>query len=174
MKKILSAVLIFATLIGMACLANLIHEVGSSPAVNITLYGSFDKGWGLTSGSINGPGPTITVNQNDNINLTLISNDSGITHKFFVSYDNTTTPTASDPQSPDFTTTVTIHFIANVTGTFKYYCLFHPDVMKGIFIVKSGVPEFSNDAIILFLVATTLVAIMLVKKRNRHDKKQLR
>jgi hypothetical protein len=58
---------------------------------NFTLYGSFSRGWGFTATSISSPGPTIVVQQGDTVNLTLISAD-GVTHNFFVSYTNTSSP----------------------------------------------------------------------------------
>jgi len=104
--------------------------------VNINLYGSAFQGWGFTMGSISSPGPIITVNQGDLVNLTLTSAD-GFTHNFFVDYNGDTVPSSGEPESPNFSTVVNYSFKADVLGTYMYYCQFHKFVMFGTFVVQT-------------------------------------
>lgn len=97
----------------------------------LTLNGSASTGWNNTI-----PGPTITVNQNDTIVLTLTSLD-GFSHQFFVDYNGNIAPDAGEPTSPIFQTTIKYIFTADTVGTFSYYCAFHPGIMHGTFNVIS-------------------------------------
>jgi plastocyanin len=98
----------------------------------LTLNGSASTGWNNTI-----PGPTITVNQNDTIVLTLTSLD-GLPHKFFVDYNGNVAPDPGEPTSPTVqSTTIKYMFTADTVGTFSYYCAFHPGVMHGTFNVIS-------------------------------------
>jgi plastocyanin len=100
-------------------------------AVRLMLNGSASSGW---NGTI--PGPSITVNLGDSVALTLVSVD-GFPHKFFVDYNGNISPDPGEPTSPTFSATTTYIFVANVNGTFNYYCAFHPGVMHGTFTVNS-------------------------------------
>jgi FtsP/CotA-like multicopper oxidase with cupredoxin domain len=104
-----------------------------------TLYGSASSGWGFTDTSISRPGPTITVEQGDTVNLTLISQDS-LPHQFFVSYTNASSPGSGDPESALFNSKTSFQFVAtNTTGTYTYRCAVHPGVMYGYFkVVPTG------------------------------------
>lgn len=98
----------------------------------LTLNGSASTGWNNTI-----PGPTITVNQNDTIVLTLTSLD-GLPHEFFVDYNGNVAPDTGEPTSPTFqSTTIKYIFTADKVGTFSYYCAFHPGAMHGTFNVIS-------------------------------------
>jgi heme/copper-type cytochrome/quinol oxidase subunit 2 len=145
-----------------------IHGAKAATTRNVTLYGYYLQGWGFTSTSISSPGPTIVVEQGDTINLTLISND-GITHRFFVSYTNSSSPSSGEPESQDFSGTSNYQFVAtNTTGTYTYRCLHHPDVMYGYFqVVPTGtIPEF-QPLIMLSLLVTSTTAAALVCRRRR-------
>lgn len=148
-----------------------IRNAKAATTRNFTLYGSYTQGWGSTAANITSPGPTIVVEQGDTVNLTLINNDGvGVTHKFFVSYTDTPSPNASDPQSPDFTSTVNYQFVAsNTVGTYKYYCAFHPDLMWGYFqVVPTGaIPEFQPLIMLSLLVASTAVAALAYKRKRQ-------
>lgn len=133
-----------------------------------TLYGSFSGGWGFAAASISSPGPTIVVEQGEIVNLTLISSD-GVTHNFFVSYTNISSPSTDDPKSNDFFITTNYQFTATTTiGTYKYYCFYHSATMWGYFqVVQSGtIPEF-EPLITLSLFATITVVATLVYRRTR-------
>jgi len=144
---------------------------GSVPPTtrNFTLYGAFFGGWGFTSANITSPGPTIVVEQDDTVNMTLISND-GVTHNFFVSYTNTSTPSLGDPKSNDFSTTTNFQFVATTTiGTYKYYCFYHSPMMWGYFqVVQTGtIPEFQPMILLSLFVITTAVAALSSSRRRR-------
>jgi plastocyanin len=100
---------------------------------SISLFGHSTQGWGFTSGTIASPGPTITVDQDDLVSLTLTGVD-GIIHNFFVDYDGNTNPNLGEPRSPDFIATTNYEFTADTVGTFTYYCQYHKFVMYGTFI----------------------------------------
>ena len=138
---------------------------------NFTLYGSFSPGgWGFTAATISSPGPTIVVEQGDTVNLTLISND-GVTHNFFVSYTNTSSPSLGDPKSNDFSSTTSFQFTATTTiGTYKYYCFYHSAMMWGYFqVIQTGtIPEF-QPLIMLSLLAAITVVTALVYRRKRYS-----
>jgi FtsP/CotA-like multicopper oxidase with cupredoxin domain len=135
---------------------------------NFTLYGAAAQGWGFTNTSITSPGPTITVEKGDTVNLTLISYD-GVDHQFFVSYTNSSSPSSSDPESVVFSGTTIFTFVAtNTTGTYTYRCYFHPSVMYGYFtVVQTGaIPEFQPFAMLTFLFLGTGI-VALVRRKTR-------
>ena len=141
--------------------------------MNFTLYGSATLGWGFTAASMSSPGPTIVVEQGDTVNLTLISSD-GVMHEFFVSYTNASSPSLGDPQSPEFSGTVSVNYqfvASNTTGTYEYRCVFHPDVMWGYFqIVQAGaIPEFQPVTMLLVLVASTIFAALICKRKRARE-----
>lgn len=124
--------------------------VGSSPflqenalrpsaTLSISLYGSASQGWGFSWNTLTSPGPTITVNQFDAVNLRLEGVDSP-RHNFYVDYDGDASPDATEPVSPDFrngTGPVTFPFTASTAGTFTYYCEYHQGIMRGTFVVRT-------------------------------------
>jgi FtsP/CotA-like multicopper oxidase with cupredoxin domain len=63
--------LIIMLFAGVAGASVNIHVAKASTVHNFTLYGDFSHGWGFTAGNITSPGPTITVDQGDLVNLTL-------------------------------------------------------------------------------------------------------
>lgn len=101
-------------------------------AVRLMLNGSASAGWNNTI-----PGPSITVNLGDTVALTLVSLD-GLTHQFFVDYNGNLVPDPGEPTSQTFSTTTTYIFVAKTSGTYNYYCTFHPAVMHGTFTVTSA------------------------------------
>jgi len=159
MKKASLAVVTLLIIIGTLGIAK-VPSAKASSVVNVTLYGSFSSGWGESPGSITSPGPTITVNQGDTVNLTLISQD-GFTHRFYVDYDGDHTPDAGEPDSGNFDPSTVLQFTANTNGTFTYYCFVHPTVMFGTFTVTPVVPELPIVLILpalmigLFTIAIT-------------------
>jgi len=103
---------------------------------DISLFGHSSQGWGFTSTGMTMPGPTITVDQDDLVGLTLTGMD-GTVHNFFVDYDGNTNPSVGEPKSPDFTGTTNYDFTADTAGTFTYYCQYHKLMMYGTFVVTS-------------------------------------
>jgi len=164
-RKITSALALFAVA-GFLTLSGEIKPA-SATTWNLTLYGSYTKGWGFTPDSMASPGPSISVNEGDIVNLTLISQDNGIAHQFYVDYNGNHMLDVGEPASGYFTTTVTLQFTASINGTFTYYCSVHPDVMYGGFTV---VPEFSPVVVLtVFMIATLLVAVALRKLGSRNS-----
>jgi plastocyanin len=153
----------------VAAVTTQIHNAKAATTRNFTLYGSFSQGWGFTATNITSPGSTIVVEQGDTVNLTLISND-GVTHRFFVSYTNASSPSLGDPQSGDFSSTANYSFNAsNTVGTYKYYCYFHPNPMWGYFqVVPTGaIPEFQPLISLSLLVVSTMVAALAYKRKRQ-------
>jgi hypothetical protein len=166
----------FATILGVFLVAvatTQVYSVKAATARNFTLYGSFGGGWGFTAGSISSPGPPIVVEQGDTVNLTLISNDGdGIAHRFFISYTNDTLPKQGDPQSSDFAGSVPVNFqfVASSTiGTYKYYCVIHPNLMWGYFeVVPTGsIPEFQPLIMLSLLVVSTVAVALATGENNK-------
>ncbi|HVO85855.1 MAG TPA: hypothetical protein VMT06_01900, partial [Candidatus Eisenbacteria bacterium] len=132
---------------------------------NFTLYGSYASGWGFSASNITVPGPEIVVDLNDVVNLTLINVDTGYyaaPHRFLLSYENSSTQQSGDVVSSDIGSgqTVILTFTANVSGTFTYYCVFHPSLMHGIFIVTPAVPEFQPLIMLSILAVCTMTAAL--------------
>jgi FtsP/CotA-like multicopper oxidase with cupredoxin domain len=154
----------------VAVAASQVYGVRAATTRNFTLYGSYLQGWGFTASGISSPGPTLVVEQGDTLNLTLISND-GFTHRFFVSYTNSSSANSTEPQSSDFTNTLSYQFVAtNAVGTYTYGCYYHYSMgMKGYFqVVPTGtIPEFQPLVLLSLLIAsTTGVALMRRRKRQ--------
>lgn len=146
-----------------------VYSVKAATTRNFTLYGNYLLGWGFTIAGISSPGPTLVVEQGDTVNLTLISDD-GFTHRFFVSYTNSSSANSTEPQSSDFTTTLSYQFVAtNAVGTYTYGCYYHYSMMKGYFqVVPTGtIPEFQPLVLLSLLIAST-TGVVLVCRRKRH------
>lgn len=165
-KRFLATIIV---LLVAAVMANQVSTVKAATTLNFTLYGSYTSGWGFTATTITSPGPTITVEQGDTVNLTLISKD-GYTHAFFVSYTNASLPGTGDPLSPDIgSNAVNFQFVAtNTVGTYKYHCLYHPDPMWGYFkVVLTGtIPEFQPLIMLSLLIGGTAVALVCRRKQQ--------
>ena len=142
-----------------------IHVAKASAMRNITLYGSASTGWGFTADIITSPGPIITVDQGDVVNLTLIRTDVS-PHEFYVDYNGDHTPNDAEPVQ-SFSGTVHFNFTASVNGTFIYYCAIHPNPMFGTFIVNSVIPEFPSTPLLMLLMAATLIAVTVYKRKHR-------
>jgi len=167
-RKIILATII-ALLIGMSAASIRIQEARAATTVNITLYGSAFYGWGLTSTSITSPGPTITINQYDYLNLTLISQD-GIQHQFFVDYNNNGVLDAGEPHSSPFTSTTVFGFNATTSGTFTYRCAAHPSIMYGTLKVQQAVTEFSPSLILPLFIVATIAATVAIRMKSSTKK----
>lgn len=146
-----------------------VHYTDAATTRYFTLYGAAAQDWGFTNTSITSPGPTITVEQGDTVNLTLISHD-GLSHLFFVSYTNASSPSSGDPESAVFSSTTNFQFVATDTiGTYTYHCLFHPTVMYGYFKVvqTGGIPEFQPLAMLMLLVLSTCIVALVRRKTQQ-------
>ena len=166
--KRLYATMLIAVLLAVA--ASQVCTVGAETMRNFTLYGSYMQGWGFTAADISSPGPTLVVEQGNAVNLTLISNDR-VTHRLFVSYTNASSANSTEPQSSDFTTTLTYQFVAtDAVGTNTYGCYHHFNMgMKGYFqVVPTGtIPEFQSLALLSLLIASTTIAALVWRRRRQ-------
>src|SRR5439155_21431591 len=76
--------------------------------------------WRSTSPTLTTPRPLIEGEVGDNVTLNLTSLD-GLSHRWFIDYNNTSAADASEPRSPNFANQVLWNFtVSNVTGTFAY------------------------------------------------------
>jgi len=160
--------LTLAVFLAASAAATQIQSARAATTRNFTLYGNYLEGWGFTASNITSPGPKIVVEQGDTVNLTLISED-GVTHRFFVSYTNSSTPSSGDPESSDFSNTTTYQFVATSTvGTYTYYCAHHPMEMYGTFqVVPTGaIPEFQPLMLLSLLVAITALAALVYRRKR--------
>ncbi len=126
-KKAVIALLAAGLLVGVLVLSVVVTRGAS---VSISLFGSHTSGWGLTSSSETIPGPTISVNQNDVVTLSLAATD-GFQHQFLLDYNGNGVADPGEPVSSVFSSTTQITFTASVAGSFPYICTFHPTVMYG-------------------------------------------
>src|SRR5207247_6048153 len=118
----------FAATLGLVLgltLAALLPLVLAQPAkasnVPIHLFASA-LGWNTTSGTEANPGPTIVVYRNDQIDMTLTSDD-GLPHGFFLDYNNNGVPDSGEYISPKTSatqTTITFSFPADHVGQYPY------------------------------------------------------
>ena len=138
---------VVACLIGVAFLVPA-PAAAATPAYAFTLFGSSTGGWGNTSAT-ESPAGMLFVTPGASVTLTVYSTESGITHDWYLDLDNNGhIDYATDPHTANFTTTSSVTFTAPNSGSFSYYCQFHPSVMKGTLVVRA--PTF-----VLYGSATT-------------------
>ncbi len=108
------------------------------------------------------PGPAITVNQGDTVEITVHNNDS-ITHTFTL----VSSPYSVDVTVPARTTMAVTPFTANTAGQWTYECTIHPNDMTGTFKVTqvSSAPITPLAAIGMILTVTS--ATYLLGRRRR-------
>jgi len=167
MNKKITLAFIMMLLIGVFAASVNIRIAKASTVQNITLYGRVisPTGWSFTSGGETTPGPTITVNQGDTVNLTLISDD-GVPHQFFVDYNNNDVIDTGEPHSIEFSTNTHFNFTANLNGTFTYRCAVHPTMMYGTFTVDTVIPEFTSTPILMLFMIATLLAVAVYRRKS--------
>ena len=149
-----------------------------SAPTRYTLYGSVlnTAGWGFNATDIRAPGPTLVIEAGAPINLTLISAD-GVTHSFFIDFNNNSARDPSEPESPDFggqgyPSTVNYTLETNITGTYAYRCGFHPTQMWGMIIivgkgtgVQGGYPIGLIPGIMLVVIVGVLILAVTYQVR---------
>jgi plastocyanin len=142
------AVLVIALTISLSVVAaspffHIVIPKANAVSSSFTLFGRAGVGWGLTSTSIMTPGPTLTVVKGATVTITLNSADS-LLHNFGVDYNgNGLCDSATEPCSPNFSTTTTFTFVATqTTATFTYWCFIHKGAMTGSFTVKTNYALF--------------------------------
>lgn len=137
MKSSAAAILgVVACLVGVAFLVPA-PVAAATPAYHFDLFGSSSNGWGNTSASESGAG-MLFVTPGASVTITAYSTESGITHDWYLDLNNNgKLDYASDPHTANFTTSASVTFTAPPSGTFSYYCQFHPTVMKGTLVVSA-------------------------------------
>ncbi len=138
-SEVVLALLLMSAMVTSGPTAHEESRLQSLAAIAISLYGD-TSGWGFTPGSITSPGPTITVDQFDEVQLRLEGMD-GPPHNFYVDYNRNGNPDPpAEPVSPDFRNSsgpISYSFFANTPGTFTYYCAYHQSNMLGSFVVRT-------------------------------------
>src|SRR3989475_4305840 len=97
-------------------------QPGRAANVALPLFASA-AGWGSTSGGEANPGPTFVVYRNDQIDVTLTSDD-GLPHGLWIDYNGDGIPNSGDYISPKTSATqnpIQFSFPADVVGQFTYY-----------------------------------------------------
>jgi hypothetical protein len=171
-------------MVSLACL--LLVTVGSASSaaakrdIVFHLYGSRAAGWGFTSTSLTSPGPLMEVWVGDNVTLNLTSVD-GITHRWFLDYNNNSAADVGEPASPNFPglqNPVLWNFtVSNRTGTFPYRSDRGPgnpraDLVKmsgNITITPAGSSGFLASGLVIagvVILAIAVVAILVFFSRR--------
>ncbi len=144
-----AAALAAPSLFGLVVLLTV--PLAEASTVSLTLY-TTTRGWGYSSTNITSPGPTITVNEGDIVQLSLNGADNAW-HNFFVDYndDGDEDPGAGEPVSSDFRSpnAVSFSFTADVAGNFTYICGYHTRFAYGAFIVIPAPPGNSVPSVAL-------------------------
>ncbi len=163
MNKKITIIIAFMSLAAILMLSAKV-ELAKAVTRNFTLYGSNSLGWGFTPGSMTKPGPSISVDQGDLVNLTLISQD-GLPHQFLVDYSGNGVFDSGEPLSDQFSSATVFQFTANTNGTFTYLCTIHPTMTGGFTVV----PEFPAAAILPIFIILTLLAVIALRKTSAHN-----
>lgn len=173
-KRTVLALLLAALAIGFASTATAPAR-GASRAID--LYGSVLAGWGTSNTSESNPGPTLSVSAGDTVTVTLHSTD-GVQHEFLIDYNGNGRADPGEPVSAPFSGTATVTFVAGASGTFPYYCVFHPSAMKGTFVVQgTGGATPSADSmtsgtglavlgIVIVVVVAVGVTVLVLRRRT--------
>lgn len=103
--------------------------------VDYTLYGSAVVGWGFTPGTMNSPGPLLTVTQGEMVHLSLFAADS-VDHIWCIDYDASNSCGPLENESARFMspTAPTLHMFVPMgpPGTYNYICNIHTGfIMNG-------------------------------------------
>lgn len=185
-RTVLTFAILFALFAGLGAPSNrsVLPSIPSAHATNDSiLLNGYITGWNATTNK----NPTITVQEGDQVTLSLKSQD-GATHQFLLDGDNdgvsdqADCPT-TDPCSATFSTATGIiyRFPVNLApGTYTYYCTVHPTTMLGSFVVTpstvgGAVLPVDRLALVLPFATIALVAIaaasgVIYTTRKRHAK----
>ena len=104
---------------------------GSPPTIR--LYGDAGRGWGLNASALTTPGPNLTVLLGYPVILVL-SGEAGVTHDWFIDYNDNKQPDVGEPKVPDFTgptPQTSTPITPDRNGTWTYRCAYHPNTMFG-------------------------------------------
>jgi plastocyanin len=111
-------------------------QVSPAAVYTLSLYGSATGGWGLKPNNLTNPGPSLTMFAGDTVTINLYSIDNAsLNHTWYVDLNKNNVNDTSDIDAGVFNTSTsprTFTFtVPNQPGTYTYYCVFHPSVMKG-------------------------------------------
>ncbi len=162
----------------LAVAASLGAAPGASAADrSFTLYGDQNQGWRLEAGSFSNPGPSLVVDEGDNVTLVLNATD-GVNHGWYVDYNNDSTDDGAEPNSPVFRDAqITWNFTADRNGTFAYRDKFHPDTMMGWITVREatsppttpgnpGNPFLAVAGVVAGFLAVLAVLFLLARRKK--------
>jgi plastocyanin len=155
----------------------MLQVVPTGRPLSATLVGSSTRGWGLSNATISKPGPGIMVGVGARVTLTLLANETGVPHNWFIDYNNDSNQGSDEPASKDFNgpsdpKVVNFPFNATRAGSFTYRCAFHPTVMLGpIEIVgqasaPTGLGVGLIPGIMLFALGGVLVFALVYQVRS--------
>ena len=177
-------VALFAGLGAQSTSRNILPSIPNAHAANDSiLLNGFATGWNASTNK----NPTITVQQGDQVTLSLKSADLA-PHQFLLDGDNDGVADqadcpATDPCSAMFSTAsgIIYRFVVSLTpGTYTYYCTVHTTTMIGSFVVTQStvggaVLPVDRLALVLPFALVALVAIaaasgIIFTTRRRHSK----
>jgi FtsP/CotA-like multicopper oxidase with cupredoxin domain len=187
MNRALSNVMMVALTMGIV--ASIAIAAGASlnapvPGVTVpvTLWGSASgtSGWGLTSTTIQNPGPQINANEGDNVSFSLFSADAPAPHILVIDFNSNGVRDAGEPASPEFnsnTTALVWTWTADRSGTFQYFCQIHgATLQRGTLVVAAtgGTPPAPSDSTLLIvggvIAVVIVIAAAVVMMRRRGPK----
>lgn len=164
MRARTTGLLLLGLILGIA-MAGLAPTPVRAATVPFHVYGHTSDGWGTSASSQTNPGPTLTVNAGDRVNLTLHSVD-GVLHNWFLDLNNDGNWDQGEPASDDFqgTAVVQFEFLAPGAGTYTYRCEYHPTAMRGSLVVQGtgGGPAPSGDNTLLYAGIGVVAAVVVV------------
>ncbi len=171
MRTTLAAVLI-ALLMAMGFLTLAIPPARAS--VSLELYGSATAGWGYTASNMTNPGPTLNFPVGTQLILVLHAWDNTL-HNWFIDYDNSNSPTAGEPSTPDFSTSGVNLMPAlplDRAGSFTYKCRVHLSAMQGTINIGSTGGGGVNLTLVIAIVVVVIVigavvGIILMRRRPK-------
>ncbi len=160
----LAILLLLATTLFSIPIALTLPATEGSVTRHFDLYQNNSTGGNLCSGQANcfnssSPGPTMTVNQGDTVDITVHNNDS-ISHTFTITTyvpDKTYNPHQTLPVTP---------FVASTSGTFAYKCTIHPSDMLGTFKVNPSSTPITPTSLLALLFTATAAAYITMRKRR--------
>jgi len=165
-------ILVIGLVLGISgCLLAPTPASAGSPQFTLFTDGT---GWGSTNTSLTNPGPTLVVDQGDNVTLILNGTD-GSNHAWYIDYDNNTHQNGAEPVSPQFRSTArSWNFTANTNGTYWYRDTRNPNAVGQITIRQpsgpggllgdSGTLVIALGAIIAFVAVIALLYFMMQRK----------
>ncbi len=171
----------------LASLASLAGAPGAAAAdVGFTLYGDATNGWRTPGTSFSNPGPSLAVDEGDNVTLVLNATD-GVNHNWYIDYDNDSSDDGAEPNSPVFRDAeISWNFTADRNGTYVYRDKFHPDTMTGVITVRAATspppttpggnpanPFLAVAGVVAAFLAVLVVLVLLSRRKPTPDSERV-